>query len=304
MHWSIMGILGATLMPLSFPSAIDSFESPFQLDFESFGSRKKALFVTMGDLDHSLDLLTGLFVRQAIRCLCDTADAADEGRLAVPTRFVLDDFANLKLDNFDSVLSVIRSREISCTLVCQTVSQLEDLYGAPAANSVIGNCDRQLILGFQDESTARYFSTRADKTASALLRTPRDRWWLFERGRSGVCDDAYRLEGHPAHDEFRKLREDDRERREIECAHAGRALGKGFAKGEPSPITFGDHDLVSESERTHDLETVLADGSGEDDWSGEEIDEYEEMLCAMERGEKNSMVQAIEALRKVRVAGK
>ena len=85
---------------------------------------------------------------------------------------MLDDFANLNLVNFDNVLSVIRSREISCTVVCQTVSQLEARYGKPAANSIIGNCDHQLVLGFQDEETARYFSLRANKPAASLLATP------------------------------------------------------------------------------------------------------------------------------------
>lgn len=88
-------------------------------------------------------------------------------------------------------------REISCTIVCQTVSQLEARYGKPAANSIIGNCDHQLVLGFQDEATARYFSLRANKPAASLLATRTDRWWLFQRGHAAVCDKAYQLEQHP-----------------------------------------------------------------------------------------------------------
>lgn len=123
--------------------------------------------------------------------------APPDGRLAVPVRLMLDDFANLNVTNFDNILSVTRSREISCTIVCQTVSQLEARYGKPAANSIIGNCDHQLVLGFQDEATARYFSLRANKPAASLLATPTDRWWLFQRGHAAVCDKAYQLEQHP-----------------------------------------------------------------------------------------------------------
>ena len=65
------------------------------------------------------------------------------------------------------------------------------------ANSIIGNCDHQLVLGFQDEATARYFSLRANKPAASLLATPTDRWWLFQRGHAAVCDKAYQLEQHP-----------------------------------------------------------------------------------------------------------
>ena len=54
-----------------------------------------------------------------------------------------------------------------------------------------------MVLGFQDEATARYFSLRANKPAASLLATPTDRWWLFQRGHAAVCDKAYKLERHP-----------------------------------------------------------------------------------------------------------
>ena len=201
MHASIMGIIAANLLPLSFEGALESFRNPCQLNFRVLGVEKHAVFVTMDDLDDSLAALTSLFVRQAFSVLCDFADTECEGgRLPVPVRFMLDDFANLTLPGFDRVLSVVRSREISCTVICQTVSQLEARYGAAEANSIIGNCDRQLVLGFQDEATARYFSLRANKTPATLLETPAGSWWYFERGHRGVCEAAYRLEDHPSYE--------------------------------------------------------------------------------------------------------
>lgn len=156
MHSSIMGIIAANLLPLTFDGALASFKEPRQIDFRDLGRERRALFVTMDDMDRSLAPLTSLFVRQAFSSLCDFADAScDGGRLPVPVRFMLDDFANLTLPGFDDVLSVIRSREISCAVICQTVSQLEARYGEAQANSIIGNCDRHLVLGFQDERTAR-----------------------------------------------------------------------------------------------------------------------------------------------------
>ena len=82
------------------------------------------------------------------------------------------------------------------------MSQLEARYGEAQANSIIGNCDRHLVLGFQDERTARYFALRANKTPSTLLETPAGRWWLFERGQRGVCEPAYELERHPGYGEL------------------------------------------------------------------------------------------------------
>lgn len=198
MHSSILGIIAANLLPFGFKGALDSYANPNRVDFSSFGRERRALFVTVSDMDHSLEGLTSLFVQQAFTQLCSSADReyADH-RLKVPVRFILDDFANLYLPHIDDVLAVIRSREISCTIICQTVSQLEARYGTAEANSIIGNCDRQLLLAVQDEATARYFSTRANKPATNLLETPADKWWLFERGKRGVLDSAYQLEEHP-----------------------------------------------------------------------------------------------------------
>ena len=200
MHSSIMGIIAANLMPFTFDGALASFRKVDQIDFCDLGRERRVLFVTMDDMDRSLAPLTRLFIRQAFSSLCDFADAKCEGgRLPVPVRFMLDDFANLTLPDFDDVLSVIRSREISCTIICQTVSQLEARYNQAIANSIIGNCDRHLVLGFQDERTARYFSLRANKTAMTLLETPADNWWLFERGHRGVCEPGYKIEEHPGY---------------------------------------------------------------------------------------------------------
>ena len=198
MHASIMGIIAATLFPLTFDGALASYRCSDQVDFHALGHERRALFVTMDDMDKSLAPLTSLFVLQAFRSLCAHADAdCEDGRLPVPVRFMLDDFANLTLPGIDDVLAVVRSREVSCTLVCQTLSQLEARYGEAGANSIAGNCDRQLVLGFQDERTARYFSLRANRTPSALLETPPGSWWYFERGRRGVCEPAYELGKHP-----------------------------------------------------------------------------------------------------------
>lgn len=198
MHSSILGIIAANLLPFGFKGALDSYANPNRIDFSSFGREKRALFVTVDDIDHSLEGLTSLFIEQAFTRLCSSADRDyTEHRLPIPVRFILDDFANLNIPHIDDMLAVIRSREISATIICQTVSQLEACYGTAAANSIIGNCDRQLLLAVQDEATARYFSLRANKPAFALLETPANTWWYFERGKRGKQDGAYQLDQHP-----------------------------------------------------------------------------------------------------------
>ena len=235
MHASIMGIIAANIFPLTFDGALASFRRSRQIDFCALGHERRALFVTMDDMDKSLAPLTSLFVRQAFQSLCTHADAECEGgRLPVPVRFMLDDFANLNLPGIDDVLSVVRSREVSCALICQTVSQLEARYGEPAANSIIGNCDRQLVLGFQDERTAHCFSLRANRTPSTLLETPAGSWWYFERGRRGACERAFDLERHPAYAELIAAAE--------AAANEKPAGGaRGFAKrGQEAPVPVFD----------------------------------------------------------------
>lgn len=74
----------------------------------------------------------------------------------------------------------------------------------------MGNCDRHLVLAFQDERTARYFSTRAGRTPTTLLETPQGTWWLFCRGQKGVADEAYQLERHPRYQDFCEKRDQAR----------------------------------------------------------------------------------------------
>ena len=179
MHASIMGILAEKVMCLGFDSAHRLYTDANQIDFAAMGRERRALFITVSDLDRSLDPLTNLLVTQAFAGLIRHADTQPDGRLATPVRFMLDDFANLQMPQIDNVLSIIRSREIWATLLLQSTNQLDALYGEARARSIMGNCDTQLVLAFQDPESARVFSERADVPPSTLMATPVDRSWLF-----------------------------------------------------------------------------------------------------------------------------
>ena len=197
---SILGIAHTHLLPFSFDKARDVYRRQPQVDFESFGRSKRALFVTVDDLDRSLMPLTSLFITQAFQSLCDFADKqCMGGRLPVPVHFFLDDFANLNLSNIDEVLNIIRSREVSATIICQSVSQLDALYGPYKAHTIIGNCAAQVVLSFQDEATAKYFCNRANRTANTLYKTPRSKAWVFLANQDGQEVERYEVEDHPAY---------------------------------------------------------------------------------------------------------
>ena len=182
MHASIVGIIAANLLPLGFTGAMAAYQCPRRVDFHEFGRKRCALFVTIDDMDTSLRPLTSLFIRQAFSSLCDAADhGSPDGRLAVPVRLMLDDFANLNVANFDNILSVTRSREISCTIVCQTVSQLEARYGKPAANSSSATATISWSWGFR---------TRRRRAISACARTNPPQVCLPRRPIAGGCSSA------------------------------------------------------------------------------------------------------------------
>lgn len=194
----IISMVENHLRTLSSPQAREMYDRPDQIDFTRLGQEKIALFVTVSDVDPSLRPLTDLFITQAFNRLIDFADTkCENGMLGVPVRFYLDDFSNLYVPNMADILSVVRSREIWVTLLCQSVEQLKARYGEYDAMSIIANCDTQLVLGFCDEVTAQFYSTRACKTPSTLFASGLDDAWLFVRGRKGEQVRRYDLTEHP-----------------------------------------------------------------------------------------------------------
>lgn len=95
----------------------------------------------------------------------------------------MDDFAtSAKIPDFDKVISVIRSREISVSLILQSMTQLESMYGKEAATTIVNNCDHLLYLGSQDQQTAEFIGCRAYKTPEAILCMSRSKAYLLTNG--------------------------------------------------------------------------------------------------------------------------
>ena len=197
MHSSIMGVLAEKMMCLSFKEARSLYHAPKKVDFARMGHQRVALFVTVSDVDHSLRPLTDLFVTQALTELIREADKCEGGMLPQPVRLMLDDFSNLRIPFFDDVISVIRSREIWCTILCQSVSQLNQRYGAAGAETIMGNCDAQLVLAFADNTTTQAYTTLARRAPDRLRATPFDNAWLFVRGHAAEQVRKFDVTTHP-----------------------------------------------------------------------------------------------------------
>jgi len=194
----IQGILAEKLSTLMFDGVSDLFSRKNQIDFAALGRERIALFLNISDTDRSLDPLAALLYAQALQELCAEADQMPEHRLDIPVRFYLDDFAaNVTIPDFDKIISVIRSREISVSIVLQSLSQLDSLYGHPRAQTILSGCDNLLYLGGQDVETAQYISVKANKPASSILNMPLDAAWLFTRGTTPQQVQKYPLQSHP-----------------------------------------------------------------------------------------------------------
>lgn len=204
MYSSVLGILGEKLAVFAVKGVSRLFTNPNRVRFHDLANKKTAVFLNISDTDRSMDRIAAVFYTQALQNLCNYADRQPGGRLPVPVRFYLDDFAaaaDCCIPDFDKIISVIRSREISVSVIIQSLSQLEASYGRPKAMTILNNADHLLYLGGQDVDTARYIATKADKATGTILNMPLDRAYLFTRGAKPEQVSKYRLETHPLYDE-------------------------------------------------------------------------------------------------------
>lgn len=194
---SILAIMSQKLSNYSFGGVRQLFTNKNQIDFAAISQEPTAVFVHVSDCDFSLQNLMSLFYTQALQSLITEADSRPDNRLQIPVRLYLDDFANLIIPDVDKTISVIRSREISVSIVLQSVTQLDGLYGHDKAMTIIDNCDHLLYLGGQSVETARFIGAKANKPASAILNLPLGKAWLFERGALPREVKKYDLTRHP-----------------------------------------------------------------------------------------------------------
>lgn len=197
------------------------------LDLPSLGEKKVALFALIPDNDTSYNFLVSVLYTQLFQQLFYLADHKYGGRLPVHVHFVMDEFPNVSLpDDFDKILSVMRSREVSVSIILQNLAQLKALF-EKQWESIAGNCDEFLYLGGNEQGTHKYVSELLGKAtidmntygkstghsgnystnyqiAGRELLTPDevrmldDRYaLLFIRGERPVMDEKYDILKHP-----------------------------------------------------------------------------------------------------------
>jgi type IV secretion system protein VirD4 len=129
-----------------------------ELALEDIGKKKVAVFALIPDNDTSFNFLVSILYTQLFQQLFYTADHECGGSLPMHVHFVMDEFANVSLpDDFDKILSVMRSRNVSVSIILQNLAQLKALF-EKQWESIVGNCDEFLYLGGNEASTHKYVS--------------------------------------------------------------------------------------------------------------------------------------------------
>ena len=171
---SILISCGARLAPFDIQELRDLM-SEDELELDTLGDRKTALFVIISDTDDTFNFVVSIMYSQLFNLLCDKADDEYGGRLPIHVRCLLDEFANIGLiPKFEKLIATIRSREISASIILQAQSQLKAIY-KDNADTIVGNCDSTLFLGGKEKTTLKELSETLGKETIDLYNTSETR---------------------------------------------------------------------------------------------------------------------------------
>ena len=127
------------------------------IDFVDLNNKKMVIYCIISDMDTTMSFLNSLFFSFLFLKTIRQADKNETKKLNRPLHIFLDEFANIgQIPDFQQKLSTIRSREISCSIVCQHIAGLKTLYPNDVWQGLIGNCDVKIIMGTNDLLTAEY----------------------------------------------------------------------------------------------------------------------------------------------------
>lgn len=167
---SILISCGARLAPFDIDE-LREITSYDELELDTLGDRKTALFLIMSDTDGTFNFLISMIYTQLFNLLCEKADDVYGGRLPVHVRCLIDEAANIgQIPNLEKLVATIRSREISACLVLQAQSQLKAIY-KDNADTIIGNMDSRVFLGGSEPTTLKELNQALGKETIDMYNT-------------------------------------------------------------------------------------------------------------------------------------
>lgn len=171
---SILISCGARLAPFDIQEVRD-VTAYDELQLDTLGDRKTALFLIMSDTDATFNFLISMIYTQLFNLLCEKADDVYGGRLPVHVRCLIDEAANIgQIPNLEKLVATIRSREISACLVLQAQSQLKAIY-KDNCDTIIGNMDSRIFLGGSEPTTLKELNQSLGKETIDTYNTGESR---------------------------------------------------------------------------------------------------------------------------------
>ena len=146
-----------------------------ELQLDTLGDKKTALFLIMSDTDATFNFLISMIYTQLFNLLCEKADDVYGGRLPIHVRCLIDEMANIgQIPNLEKLVATIRSREISACLVLQAQSQQKAIY-KDNADTIIGNMDSRIFLGGSEPTTLKELNQALGKETIDTYNTSNTR---------------------------------------------------------------------------------------------------------------------------------
>lgn len=205
----IYSTLGAMLDKVFTPQLCKMMKQAEKIDFQELSHEKTLLFVTTSPVNAALNTFANIFYSQMFKELFEIGEANENGRLDRPVHVLCDDFAcGAKILNFAEYISIFREKGISVTMMLQSESQLEAIYGRGDATTIINNSDTYIYLGGIDLQTAKSVSQRVNKPLEDVLYMPVGKEYIFRRGQRPIATARYDILGDL---EYQELMQAERE---------------------------------------------------------------------------------------------
>ena len=164
------------------------------VDFEKLASEKTVLFITTSPVNSSLNSFISSFYGTVFKELFEFAEDQANGKLPIPVDVLADDFATgCPVNMFDQYVSIFREKGLSVTVLIQSESQLNSIYGNEKATTIINNCDTIVFLGSMDLDTGRSVSVRANRPLEDVLYMPIGSEIIFRRGMKPIFTKRYNI---------------------------------------------------------------------------------------------------------------
>ena len=147
------------------------------MSIERWNEEKTAVFLAIPETNDAYNFISALFLATIAETLRFKSDQVRLGKQSIErgnhllhVRFLIDEFANIgRIPHFEKLLTTFRKREMSFTIVLQSLNQLQAMY-KNTWETILNGCASLLFLGGDEEKTTKYLAQRIGKQTISLRK--------------------------------------------------------------------------------------------------------------------------------------